>query len=262
MSALDDMSAGSLKLASRIQDGMRTGACWGRDHEQIGPFLATFNHDDDNPFLNYAVPDIGATPSLTDVEDLCAAYRQRDRKPRLEYIPSLAPAVEPVLMSADFTVEDRSPVMTCATKADVCVVTAEAVELLAPASDDEYQAAAAVQWEAYEGHGEVPQRAGAGLRKTVEAGGVVVLARDLDTGQPAGAGLCTSPQDGLTELSSVGVGAAFRRRGIAAAMASWLAQHAFASGATGVFLTAGQSERIYARAGFVSHFEMLYISRV
>jgi hypothetical protein len=33
-------------------------------------------------------------PSPADVEALVDAYRDRDRKPRLEYIPSIAPAVE------------------------------------------------------------------------------------------------------------------------------------------------------------------------
>lgn len=49
---------------------------------------------------------------------LIAAYEKRDRKPRLEYIAQLAPAVEEVLLSAGFTVEGRLPLMTCAAGAE------------------------------------------------------------------------------------------------------------------------------------------------
>lgn len=257
----DRMSADSLESA--IQASIAAGACRGRDHERVGPFFATFNRDTDNPFLNYAIPDIGAAPTPADVQALVAAYQERNRTPRLEYIPSLAPAVEPVLASGGFAVERRMPLMICAAASDVRDVTIAGVDLLAPSAEEEYRAAAFVQWEAYEERGEVQQRAVDALRRTAEAGGVVVLARDVETQHPAGAGLCTDPEDGLSELSSVAVRVPFRRRGIAAAMASWLAKEAFATGARGVFLTPhGESEeRIYARAGFVSRSEVLHISR-
>src|ERR671938_596106 len=96
-----------------IQAYMRreVGRC--RDVERVGPFLATFSRRSDNPYLNYAIPDAGATPSSTDVAALAAAYRRRGRMPRLEYLTSVAPAVEAVLVSAGFVVEGRLPVMVC-----------------------------------------------------------------------------------------------------------------------------------------------------
>jgi ribosomal protein S18 acetylase RimI-like enzyme len=110
----------------------------------------------------------------------------------------------------------------------------------------------------------VPQRAVGALRRTAEAGGVLVLACDVATGQPAGAGLGTAPEDRLSELTSVGVRAAFRRRGIAAAMTARLTELAFASGVRCVFLMAHSEleARIYARAGFTRRSEVLYISHV
>lgn len=262
MSVGDGVSSDGLDFA--IQVSMRAGACWGRDCERIGPFLATFNRSDDNPFLNYAIPDSGTRPSSAEVKALVAAYRARDRRPRLEYIPALAPAVEPVLLTEGFSVEDRLPLMTCAAASQVQEVIVAGIELVGPASEDEFRAVASVQWEAYEEQGDVPQRAVDALRRTVEAGGSVVLARDVKTQQPAGAGLCTAPHDGLTELSSVGVRRPFRRRGIAAMMASRLAREAFEKGATGVFLMAhseGEAARVYARTGFLSQSQVLHISR-
>src|SRR6266542_201963 len=98
----------------RIQAYLRVAAPRGREHEQIGPFLATFSPATDNPYLNYAIPDDGATPSESDTAALAEAYRGRERKPRLEYIPSLASAVEPALLAAGFEAEGRLPLMTYA----------------------------------------------------------------------------------------------------------------------------------------------------
>lgn len=264
MSVVDDVSAGFFELASGIQASIRVNACRWRDWKRVGPFVATFNRENDNPYLNYAMPEDGATPSAVDVQALVAAYRERDRKPRLEYITLLAPAVEPALISEGFAGEGRLPLMTCGAASDVREVVVEGIELVAPSSEEDYRATAFVQWEAYEEQGDVSQHAVDALRRATEAGGVVVLARDVETHEPAGAGACTAPHDGLAELTSVGVRKPFRRRSIAAAMASWLAEQAFAKGMTGVFLMAhGEAEaRIYARAGFVSQSEVLHISRV
>lgn len=253
----------AVELVSRIQASIRADACRGRDSERIGPFLATFDRDDANPFLNYAFPDEDAGPAPEEVRALIAACRTRTRRPRLEYIGSLAPSVEPVLLREGFEVEGRLPLMTCMRPSDVHTRTVDGVELVAPSSEEEFHGAASVQWEAYEELGDVPQRVADGLRQTAAAGGVVVLARDARTNEPAGAGLCTAPHDGLTELTSIAVRSTHRRRGIAAAMTGWLAREAFARGVSGVFLMArGDAEaRIYSRTGFAFHSEALHISR-
>jgi GNAT superfamily N-acetyltransferase len=249
-----------LPLAGRIQEALRHHAPRGRDTEQIGPFLATFTPDTDNPYLNYAIPADNAGATAADVDALVAAYRARRRKPRLEYIPSLAPSIEPALLAAGFEIEGRLPLMTFG--GDAQLAAPAGIELVSPATDEEYRGAATVQWEAYAESEPLPETAGEGLRRTAETGGIVVLARDVETREPAGAGLCTAAHDGITELAAIGVRESFRRRGIAAAMASWLAHGALARGMTLVFLMAhGRDEaRIYAHAGFVEHGEVLHIS--
>jgi ribosomal protein S18 acetylase RimI-like enzyme len=244
----------------RIQSYLRVAAPRGREHMAIGPFLATFSRDTANPYLNYAIPDDDASASAADVAALVAAYRERDRKPRLEYIPSIAPAVEPVLIAEGFEVEGRLPLMTYSGVGSSGVP--EGVKLVAASSDEELYDVAAVQWEAYEESGEVPQRVVDGLRRTLAAEGLLVLARDEHTREPAGAGLCTGPHNGATELTSIGVREGFRRRGIAAAMTRWLAEEMVAKGVANVFLMAmGTPEaRIYTRAGFLECSEVLHIS--
>ena len=81
---------------------IRRNATANRAVERIGPFVATFTDHSDNPFLNYAIPDDGASPSDREVAALVAACRRRGRTPRLEYFPALAPAVAPRLRAAGF----------------------------------------------------------------------------------------------------------------------------------------------------------------
>jgi GNAT superfamily N-acetyltransferase len=248
-----------MKLERRIQDALRHHAPRGRDTEQIGPFLATFTRDTTNPYLNYAIPDEGGTATPDEVMALVDAYRARERKPRLEYIPSVAPTVEAALLEAGFEIEGRLPLMTCATPRFEVPV---GIELLSPSTEEEFRGVAEVQWEAYGEGDPLTDSAVAGLRRTADTGGVVVLARSAETGEAAGGGLCVAPHDGVSELAAIGVREKYRRRGIAAAMAGWLTRAALDQGMTLVFLMAGGPDeaRIYRRAGFVDRGEVLHIS--
>src|SRR4051794_9934340 len=78
----------------RLQQYVRVTAARGRDTERVGPFLATFDPHDDLKYLSYAIPDDGARPTPADVAALIAAYARHERLPRLEFLPSVAPAVE------------------------------------------------------------------------------------------------------------------------------------------------------------------------
>jgi GNAT superfamily N-acetyltransferase len=248
-----------MNLESRIQDALRQHAPRGRDTEQIGPFLATFTRDSDNPYLNYAIPDEGGVASTADVAALVGAYEARQRTPRLEYIPSVAPTVEGALLEAGFSIEGRLPLMTCEAPQ---FETPAGIELVSPSAEDDFRGVAEVQWEAYGEAGPVPESVVGGLRRTADTGGVVVLARSAASGEAVGAGLCVAPHDGVTELTSVGVREQYRRRGIAVAIAGWLAQAALDKDMTLVFLMArGPDEaRIYRRAGFVDRGEVLHTS--
>ncbi|MGI5284990.1 hypothetical protein ACQEVF_16845 [Nonomuraea polychroma] len=53
---------------------------------RVGSFTVRFDeHDDALPF-NYAIPDDDSAPTADEVAELVAAFRERDRTPRLEYV--------------------------------------------------------------------------------------------------------------------------------------------------------------------------------
>jgi ribosomal protein S18 acetylase RimI-like enzyme len=169
--------------------------------------------------------------------------------------------VEQALLAAAFEVEGRLPLMTYGGATQASAPTG--IELVEARSEEELRGVASSQWEAYGESGALPQSAVDGLHRTTEAGGLVVPARDAATREPAGGGLCTGPYEGATELTSIGVREAFRRRGIAEAMTRWLAQAMHARGNDAVFLmAAGKREaQIYERAGFRTTSDILHISR-
>ena len=245
----------------RIQSYLRFAASQQREIEQIGPFLATFNRHSTSPYLNYAIPDDNATPSIADVRSLIAAYDKRERKPRLEYVATLAPAVESALTAAGFTVEGRLPLMTCIPGSEKVLPIPPDIELIVPVSDLEMLATVAVQNEAY-GESTPTLEDAKRLRDSLVAGGIAVLARVAATGEAAGAGVCTVPGNQTTEVAGIGVREGFRRRGIAGALTTRLVQEAFAAGVTMAFLMAAHEEevRIYTRAGFATIGEILHIS--
>jgi len=249
-------------MDTRVQAYMRISASHGRATERIGPFLATFTAHTDNPYLNYALPDDGATPSSVEVAALISAFEARSRRPRLEYVSRLAPAVEPALRAAGFAVEDRLPLMICNHGEERAVALPPEIEVLRPTTDADLFGLLAAQNEAYGGS---PPEADdvAHLRTALGSGTIALLARVAVTGEAVGGGMCTVPADAISEVAGIGVRAPFRRRGIAGALTAQLVREAFAAGVRTAFLTPANEAagRIYQRAGFTPVGEILHISR-
>lgn len=249
--------------AARIQAYIRTNATRGRDVERIGPFLATFSPRTANPYLNYAIPDADAEPTASDAAALTDAYTRRGLKPRLEFLPGLAPAVEPALRAAGFTVEARLPLMECPPDTVVDPPSPAGVKLIAPRTDEDLLDLLTAQHEVY-AEPTAPTAADvAGTRRTLELGGLAVLARDAVNGEPAGGGICDAIGDGIGELAGFGVRARYRGRGVGTAITAHLTRAAHRAGAVTVFLTPGgePAERIYTRVGFRRIDEVVFLSR-
>jgi len=231
-------------------------------NETVGPFALLFSERSPSPHANYAVPLDFAEPSPDEVAALIAAFRARERQPRLEFAPSAAPKLEAALLAAGFTVELRPPMMTRRPTPAVPTLELDGFDIALAETDQDLLDHAAVQKESF-GEPSPPGEADiAGLRRSLRRGGYVLVAHCRQTGEAAGAGAFMPPQNGVTEVTGIAVAQRFRRRGLAQAMTGILAEQAFRAGCTMAFLSAaGEAQSaIYARAGFVRRSPMAYLS--
>ncbi|WP_052229648.1 GNAT family N-acetyltransferase [Streptomyces sp. CT34] len=228
---------------------------------RTGPFTLRIDPHDAGFFLNYAIPDDGAEPTGDQVRRLVEAFTGRARTPRLEYLPTAAPRVEDALAASGFTVERQLPILTC-DPADVPVPqTAAPIEIMLAETDAQLRKVAQAQGEAY-GQPVTAEHDVARLRSGLNRGGLVALALDTVTGQGVGGGQVGPPHGGVSELAAIGVRAAYRRRGIASALAAALTRACPNAGITTPFLMPenNDSERIYQRLGYRRVSEILHIS--
>jgi ribosomal protein S18 acetylase RimI-like enzyme len=246
---------------SSIQRYLRSAVSVGRDLEQVGPFLASFDPTTAHPYLSYAIPDDGAEPSAADVVALRAAFERRERIPRLEFLPAVAPAADDALRAGGFTLEAELPLMTSAPGETPDAPPPDGIELVFPATDAEIRAGSAVANAAFGEPGEPGPADVARTRRLLDAGGIAVLARERASGEAVGWGVCSALRDRTTELAGIAVRESHRRRGIAGAITAHLARTAFARGVRTAFLTPGDdgAERVYERAGFAARSRMLHM---
>ena len=254
------MSAPRHDLSRRVAAYIVTSASRGR---RVGPFTVHFDDHTANVWRNYAVPDIGATPSKADVAALLALFADRDRTPRLEYVPAASPGVEPALVAAGFTAEFRSPVFGCLRGEASDLQPPQGITFALVTTDADLLDAVRVQHAAYHEPAAAGPKDVARLVALNGRGGIVVLARDAATGEPVGSGLCEHPTDGVSELAAIGVTEPYRRRGIGSAMTAFLARTMPARGAELIWLEREPhvEDRMYELAGFTRGAEKLWISR-
>ncbi|QHA08663.1 GNAT family N-acetyltransferase [Streptomyces broussonetiae] len=229
---------------------------------EVGGFVAGFDPSTTSPYVNYATPFPGITPTDRDVTDLIAAFRGRGLVPRLEFAPDAAPAVEPVLRRAGFRTEAVHEYLVC-TPATLSAPGSGAgqVEVESPATDADYTAIDTALSEAFGGEFAPSPQGAARLRRTAEGGGAVRFVRAAGGGCAGGA-LCSAPAEGAAELAGVGTVPAYRGRGIAAAVTHCLAATILGGGACSVWLEySGEgSRRVYERVGFRPGGTRLYVS--
>ena len=137
------------------------------------------------------------------------------------------------LLARGFAVEARAPLMVLDALRSIPVP--EGAELIEAEDETAVRALVAVPDEAYGGEPPTDEEVRRQWRR-VQDGTIALLARV--GGEPAGGGLVLPPDDGLTEVTSIGVRAPFRRRGLAAALVARLTELARAGGAELPFLMA------------------------
>ena len=231
-----------MNVAERVQASIRAVNAAERDAIVAGPFTLYRNRASDHPYLNYAVPNAGATAGQG-IDALRAAFAEEGLRPRLEFVAECAPGLEEALAADGFELQGRYPVMTLPAEELREVPAPDGVVIARVLEGGDVRALLATAAEAF-GDGPPTDAQIAGY------GGRGHLARA--DGEPAGAAFHSAIAEGVSELGGIGVRERFRRRGIAAALTGASAAAAVASGAQLCFLTPGDdgAERVYARAGF------------
>jgi GNAT superfamily N-acetyltransferase len=238
-------------LIMRLHAFQRATAAPGREVVDIGPFRAYFHPTDTLKYLNYAIPDAGTEPAADEIELLRAAFRERDRLPRLEWIEEAAPGLAAALESAGMREELRTPLMSLAEDELVSPGVEATVERVGP---DNLRNAVNIQRVAFGGRplseGEEPRAPSGGT----------VLARVGS--EPASAASWSPVLDGCSEIIGVATAEAWRSRGLAGLVTAAASRAAFEAGASTCLLSPGDetAQRVYARAGFRGVATMLHYS--
>ena len=228
---------------------------------RVGAFTLLLNPATTLRYLNYAIPDDGAAPGAAEVAALVAAFRTADRMPRVEFLPSVAPALEAGLTSQGWTVEDRLPLMTCTIESLRDLHAPDGVVIEAPVGDATLLEMVTLQHDIFEDPEPADERTVTRLRDTLSCGGHALIARDTATGGMVGAAQAGPPAGGATEVVGVVVAPSHRRRGLAAAMVSALARQCFEAGLVTVFLEAAPgADGAYRNAGFLQTSSSVHIS--
>lgn len=239
----------------RIQMQLRAAVRLSHDAVAVPPFTCFFNPDSDATYANYAIPDapvgVGVEASLRAVAEL---FRERQRRPRFEYLEGFAPDLATVLEQQGYQCNMRSLLMVCTpdTLTPPPWPAGFTVEALTPATPiDVVQDLMTIQARAF-GDPDAPRTTVTEAQQFLTRFAAMQLFLARLNGAPVSVASLTAPHAGIAELAGVATSAAFRRRGFAAALTYAVTQAAFAQGIDQVFLTAVNVEagHAYARAGF------------
>ena len=218
---------------------------------EVGPFTCFFRRGSTLAALTYARP-TGPLPAdvSADIALARAAFAKRGRVCRWEYLADLFPDFAAQLQAEGFPAPTLHPLMVVTPQSfQPCACDAAHVR---PLETGESRAMSRMLDAAYGAADQDPQAmdAEADLIGGLMSRGAIAYGAFVN-GQVRAGGIHT-PLGDTTELAAIGTLPAFRRQGMASAVASALTADAFARNAACVFLSAEDeaAQRIYARIGF------------
>jgi hypothetical protein len=240
-----------MELLKHVESHARTVAAFGCEEVRVGPFT-TFFHED--PALCLAIPhdDVASFELTAQVAALRDAFADRGLKARVELAGLLWPTLTSGLERHGFVLDAASPIVVATPqllrprRGDLSLVVRRVGE-----RDDLVFLASLIRqgFEIHEGPA-TPDDVAA--LKTAISAGVVWVTGKLD-GAPAGSG-CSTPVGETTEISSLSVLPAMRRKGAAAGMITFMAEEHFATGGTIAWASPpaeGVASDLFASLGFV-----------
>lgn len=249
------MTLSPTELSRLCDEHARRDAERSREVLDIGPFRALLNPSDPMIWLNYAVP-IGPIGSEEEaaaaLAQLREAFAARQRTLRFEFNALPWPGLPELLAREGLEVVYRHPVMVC-TAETWRPFDAQGVEMRilgegSPEADlRDYLTIIRL---GFDDDKPVSPEDVIALRDRLRSARNVSALAALD-GQTAGVG-SISPIDGTAELAGVATHPAMRRRGVAAALSSFLMGHHFTHGGDLIWLSAADAaaQAVYQKVGF------------
>jgi len=218
----------------------------------VADFTCFFNPDDDSAWSNSAIPnstDAGNDPN--GIQQMVKTFITHKRTPKLEYIAEFAPALADALENHNFVREETAPLMTCTNSTFTPAQSVPDLRINEVTDKNAMQSVVTIQRRSFGS----PDAAAATLTEAEEVrqrfhANQFFLA-ELDD-EPVCAGSLQLPHNGIAEVAGIATLTNYRRRGIASAITSAIAQHAFDTGIDTLFIMAADQNvrRIYARLGF------------
>ena len=210
-------------------------------------FAIFLNEESDVFFLNSAIPI--RMPEESDIDEMVRIFREHNRMPYLEIFQETWPELCARLDRKGFSIQAEYPTMICMKDELVAFSSGHlSTHLLTP--DDDFTEYFAIGREAFGGGDfQVSKAHFARTKQQIRNGLLRCAVTSVDGNSAASA--CTTPFEGVCELAGVGTRRAFRRRGAARAVSSFLLEDHFKSGDL-AWLSAGDdaAQSLYEKLGF------------
>src|SRR5687768_16302272 len=226
-------------VLAKIEEHARLVASRTCDAVESGPFTALFGADDD-PWLSWAVPrgSLGAARELVGpLRELGALFAARGRRLRVEFAGALHPQLPEAMREAGLVPELELPLLACGPAGfrprphrDV------KARWFAPGDDSAFLGS--LMKRGFEAPGRIEPEEIERLLAGVASGTRYAIAEH--TGLPAASGW-SSPVETVTEIAAISTLPTMRRRGAAAALASFMTAAHFEAGGTIAWCSAGDN---------------------
>jgi ribosomal protein S18 acetylase RimI-like enzyme len=222
---------------------------------EVGPFQALLDPATDMIWLNYAVPISPIDPPsvAAALVELRRVFAQHQRTIRFEFNALPWPELAGMLEEDGLVLHGRHPLMVC-TPSSFRPFQAPGVTVVVLNGDEPEGTIVTymqILRESFDGLTEPPPAADVERFRERIRTGPIRSAMALLNGVPAGAG-STIPIAGVAELGGVATSPAFRRRGVAATISSFLTKQLFDQGGSLAWLSAADAaaQAVYQRVGY------------
>jgi GNAT superfamily N-acetyltransferase len=248
---------------AHLQTYLREKAHQGHEIVAVPPFTLFVDLAGAGAESNYAIPDtLAGAGGGGALARLRAAFAERGRAPRIQFLDAFAPDLPAALRAAGFVELSRAPLLICTPASyhqppapDLTFVICSSETPLADVRENLDVNALGFD----PGAARATDAEAEAFRRSLIISRAFTARLD---GQGVGAGMFLDIRDGLTELAGITTLAPFRRRGVGAALTAHMAHTAFTHGVVAVFLipASEQAGRAYERVGFQPYAALLEFS--